>query len=226
MATLKSIVTEYINLLDKPFDIGLYRRIRQLILNQRAAELSKQSARFGYSNHLIQYIEIDMVPIEKTEDIPSDIYIVKSINKILRGALILSNDAPFHYLGSTNLSNPFTHVNNLATAIRLRNTRSFKRVPFYYIRDEYAWAVCNKGTSQLAVGNAWYDPGLIDLNNDQIEEEYYDDNYEFLIDHAMLQTIKEKLLKGELGILIPDDQEVKLNDEQNNEKGASSSQRQ
>jgi hypothetical protein len=225
MATLKSIVTEYINLLDKPFDIGLYRRVRQLILNQRAFEISKQSARFGYTNHLIQYVELAVHSVQNVETHGVDINIVRSTNKVMRGVLVLTNDAPLHYFGSTDLTNPFTHANNLTTAVRLRNTKSFRRVPLYWIKDEYLYAICPKGTANLAAGAAWYDPGKIDYANDIIEDEYYDDDYEFLIDHAMLQTIKEKLLKGELGILIPDDQEVKLVDEQSNANAATQNQR-
>ena len=206
MATLKTIITEYINLLDKPFDIALYRRIRQLILNQRALEISKESERYGVSNKLIQYLNpsFEIVKPVDTIVIGTNEQLIRSTNKILRQAIDLTHDSPFYYVGSIDLSLPFMYVNNINVISRLRRVKHFNRTPLYYIIQGHIYAVVKKGTINLSVGHVWHDPGLIDLENDFIEDEYFDDEYEFLTSHDMLQIIKERLLKGELQIIPAD----------------------
>lgn len=215
MATLKTIITEYINLLDKPFDIALYRRVRQLVLNQRAAELKKQADRYGINNRVVQYINPEF---EVVRDVPgitirATEQIIRTTNKILRQAISVLHDAPYYYVGATDLSVPFMYVNNPHVVSRLRTSKHFERVPLYYTIQDHLYCVVNRGTIEVTVGHLFHDSGLIDLNNDVIQDEYYDDNYEFLISHDMLQTIKERLLKGELQVMPADDNEVKLNDD-------------
>ena len=217
MATLKTIVTEYINLLDKPFDIALYRRIRQLILNQRALEISKESERYGISNKVIQYLNPSFEVVNNVSSIVinDNEQVIRTTNKILRQAIDLTHDAPFYYVGAVDLSLPFMYINNFSVISRLRRVKHFNRTPLYYIIQDHLYAVVRKGTIELSIGHVWHDPGLIDLENDFIEDEYFDDDYEFLISHDMLQLIKEKLLKGELQIIPADDNEVKLNEDPN-----------
>lgn len=217
MPTLKTIVTEYINLLDKPFDIALYRRVRQLVLNQRAFELSKSADRYGVNNNTIQYINPEFHSVNVDGDMilnPDDI-VIRSINMIIRQAIDLTKECPLFYVGSDDLSMPFMYVNNYHTISRIRKQKHFARTPLYYIMQYHVYCVVPKGVSNVKIGHAWFDPGAIDLENNFIEDEYFDDNYEFLISTDMLQVIKEKLLKGELQVITPNDNEVKLN---NNEK--------
>lgn len=216
MATLKTIVTEYINLMDKPFDIALYRRVRQLILNQRAFELTKDAERYGVDNRMIQYITPEFETVNLSGDItigPNEV-VIRSVNKILRNALFLSHEAPFHYVGAVDLSVPFMHVNNYHVVSRLRNVKHFARTPLYYVIECFVYCVVPKGTKSVTIGNVWHDPGAIDLENGYLEDEYFDDDYEFLISPDMLQVIKEKLLRGELQVLGTDDKEVKLNNDE------------
>jgi len=215
MATLKSIVTEYINLLDKPFDMAIYRRVRQLVLNQRAVEISKQAMRFGVNNTVIQYItpEFTKVKDDTSVALAETEELIITTNKVLRSAITISNESPFHYVGSTDMVLPFLYVNNKHTVCRLRNNKYFKRVPLYFIQDSCIVCVVKKGTRELTIGHAWHDDGKIDLMNNVIEAEYFDDEYEFLISPEMLQVVKEKLLKGELGVLRTDDKEVKVYEE-------------
>lgn len=217
MATLKTIITEYINLLNKPFDIALYRRVRQLVINQRAFELAKAASRFGVDNTLIQYIQptFEKAPDNLGMILDVNDRVLITENKILRTAIAISKESPFFYVGSTDLSLPFTYVNNKASVSRLRNNKYFARTPLYLVIDSKVVCIVKNGTENLSIGHAWHDAGKIDLMNGDIEEEYFDDTYEFLISHDMLQVIKEKLLKGELGVIAPDDKEVKLEGEPN-----------
>lgn len=216
MATLKVIVTEYINLLDKPFDIALYRRIRQLILNQRALELKKQADRYGISNRVVQYINPVFEEVINTDSVSirSSEHIIRTTNKLMRQAINVLSDAPFYYVGAINLSVPFMYVNNFHVVSRLRTSKHFDRTPLYYTIQDHIYCVVPKGTMEVAIGHIFHDAGLVDLENDVIQDEYYDDNYEFLISHDMLQVIKERLLKGELQVMPADDNEVKLNNDE------------
>lgn len=216
MATLKTIVTEYINLLDKPFDIALYRRIRQLVLDQRAFELEKSAKRYGIDTSLIQYIDIAFNKVKDNMGLKIDVNdrVLISKNKVLRSRLSISKESPFAYVGSTNMDNPFLYINNKSSVKRFRSNKYFDRTPLYFIMDGYLVCIVKNGTETIKVGHTWYDPGQIDLLNGDIEDEYFDDTYEFLISLETLQVIKEKLLRGELGVLIPSDQEVKLEDDE------------
>lgn len=223
MATLRSIVTEYINLLDKPFDIALYNRVKQLVLSQRSLELAKLADRKGVDETLVQYVEIEVEPVEGNLGLrlsPND-RIVISKNPILKSRLDLTKECPFHYVGSEDLSNPYMYIHSRSSIERMRNNRYLSRTPLYFIQNSKLLCVSNNGLASVSVGHVWYDPGKIDRINGDLGVEYYNDDYEFLVSKSLLQVIKEKLIKGELGVLLSDDKTVKVeSDEQGQNGGA------
>lgn len=213
MASLRQLATEYINALNKPFDNMLYERIKALLIHERAQEYRRSVAKNGIDEEFLQRykIELQLVDISDAYGIDFEKKILRSKNKIANLVRYI-NDSPFTYVGTLNGSYPFIYMQPYAIA-SIDNLEYAKGINAYTFRNQYIYVYSrNTSLEAIYVETIFAEPHKIDNSDSSNPNVQFTDDMEFLISEDLIQTIKSKLLSGELRI-DTSSQEIDIVDE-------------
>jgi hypothetical protein len=195
-------------------------RVKDLVLQELNYQINLESEKRGVDNTLVLYCIVDVVkvdPIDKPNTI-SYKKVYRSINK-LPIPVRLKHNAPLYYVGSADRMLPYKHVTNYAIAIRLKDVALVGDVPKYTIRDGYLEVYINDANlKKLSVGHIWHETYSISNETSLNAETLQDEESELLIPIDMLQRIKERIIKTELGLTLTDDNVIKVSDNEELDK--------
>lgn len=215
MASLRQLATEYINALNKPFDTMLYERVKALIIHERAQEIRRSVQKHGIDLEHLQRYKVKLIKTDASDSygIDSGKIVLRSENKI--AILVrIQNDSPFTYVGAVNNDYPYIFSPSYGIGA-LQSLEFVKRINAYDFRNGYIYVYStNPNIEYIHVEASFANPQLIDNSDNHNPAIAYNDDMEFLISEDMIQTIKIKLLSGELSVNVSD-KEIDITDDDN-----------
>ncbi len=221
MATLKEISHQLADALNRPFDDMLIERLKVLIRQELATLIRQQINKYGISSQFKTRYSIKCKDVE-LGDSPyypgheSDVEVYRTVNKVAR-PVRYTTDEPFTYVGSTNGQVPFIFINIAElpyvdalpsiqktyqvedTPVELPIRYSYDNNYIYIYGDIDSLKVDDELFLTIEGVHSSYD--FINTETADSTTLRYLDTVDFPMPDDLIQTIKGKLLAGELGII-------------------------
>lgn len=215
MASLKLIADEISDALARPFDDMFKERIKSIFRHELATVIRQQINKYGLSNQFKSNFQVTCI---ESSPIVTSLYSIdttdnwyRSENKIPTPIRYESDD-PFTFVGNILDNIPFIYTNlteNLYVSYLPMNQKEYqmavdqtevKKPSRYFYRDGYIYAYSEEvDTSEPFILNI---EGVFlgDVNSINDKSSITDD-MDFPMPEDLIQTVKERLLKGELSII-------------------------
>ena len=215
MASLKLIADEISDALARPFDDMFKERIKSIFRHELATVIRQQINKYGLSNQFKSNFQVTCI---ESSHIVTSLYSIdttdnwyRSENKIPTPIRYESDD-PFTFVGNILDNIPFIYTNlteNLYVSYLPMNQKEYqmavdqtevKKPSRYFYRDGYIYAYSEEvDTSEPFILNIegvfLGDPNSIN------DKSSITDDMDFPMPEDLIQTVKERLLKGELSII-------------------------
>jgi len=215
MASLKLIADEISDALARPFDDMFKERIKSIFRHELATVIRQQINKYGLSNQFKSNFQVTCI---ESSPVVTSLYSIdttdnwyRSENKIPTPIRYESDD-PFTFVGNILDNIPFIYTNlteNLYVSYLPMNQREYqmavdktklKKPSRYFYRDGYIYAYSEEvDTSEPFILNIegvfLGDPNSIN------DKSSITDDMDFPMPEDLIQTVKERLLKGELSII-------------------------
>ena len=214
MANLKQLATELIDIIGEPFNHILYERVKDLIIHELATLVKLESDKSGIKEDWIMYCPIEVKKVDPADlpEIKTNKMVYRSINKLPK-RIRLKHMSPIFYLGTVDRAHPFMYVSSYAIAIAVKNVNEVGDIPKYSLRNGYLECYVNDANLKLvSMGHAFVD--TYSLPNQTSDKEHVDlvETDELLIDEDMIQLLKSQILKLDMSVIKPDDEIIKISD--------------
>lgn len=212
MPSLNELAASVLGKLDDPFNYELGEQIKFSFKYYRAFLLRREFERNGGKgmSSLRQSIDVNMQQVDKTDTCivnVSDCLVLRTVNKVptpIRG----KRATDFYFVGSL-LGKPYTYVEPYEFNVITKN-KYIKKTIYYTIINGYIYQL-NGSTRQkyLRLESLFSDPS--EVRSDCSDINCFDDDMEFPLGLDMVDTIIKGMLSGEYSIVLPDNEEVRIN---------------
>ncbi len=215
MASLKLIADEISDALARPFDDMFKERIKSIFRHELATVIRQQINKYGLSNQFKSNFQVTCI---ESSPIVTSLYSIdttdnwyRSENKIPTPIRYESDD-PFTFVGNILDNIPFIYTNlteNLYVSYLPMNQKEYqmavdqtevKKPSRYFYRDGYIYAYSEEvDTSEPFILNI--EGVFLGDANSINDKSSITDDMDFPMPEDLIQTVKERLLKGELSII-------------------------
>ena len=204
MASLKEIVAELADSLNRPFDSLLIERLKLLVRHERATLVRQTINKDGHDKHFRQrYIvsSLEQTDISDISGVDSECLGLKTTNKI-PVPLRYKTDVPFLYVGATDFSTAFRYAHPTENKYKRYLPMISNGLTYYWI-DDYIYVFGNLKLKKLAIEAVYENPEVVLESNGEALGNgaiYCTDDHEFPVTEDLINIIKAKLLSGELSV--------------------------
>jgi len=213
MATLKLIADEISDALNRPFDDMLKMRIKSIFRHELATVIHQQLDKYGFNDHfrtsfVAQFVQTYPKNNPFSEEDDTSWY--KSLNKIPKPVRYHTDD-PFSYVGDPSGELPYIYtklaelrytnvLQSHQQVWQLPSDQTKVKLPYRYFYDNDNLIV-NLNDVDENVINVLIEGAFVGTPNSIESDSVWDDTIEFPMPEDLIQTVKERLLKGELSII-------------------------
>lgn len=203
IGSLEQIASEIADSIGKPFDRITIERLKSIILEERATRIRQSTEKYRLDEEFIQRytIPLTVVDIGDTGLVTVGVNVLRTTNKIAK-PIRTKSEVPFVFVGSPDGEVTFTYT----TLSELKHTKNLKYSGTsirYNYRNGYVYVYSNTLLQWVTIEAPYTNPELIiptETAQNYTAGIVYDDTMEFPISFDMLNSIKEYIIKTQIGL--------------------------
>lgn len=215
MASLNAIAERIAYSLNDPFNYYLKESIKFTVKHWRATLLRNDIERNGVSKIYTQSMFADLIKVDKAEHSKLKLYenILKTTLKI-PVPLRFKADSDFLYVGELGGGNPFVYRENFELPYTKYNKYTNNVISYNYT-DGFIYVSKNCRIKSILIQTIFENPAEI-YNLTENSDCFDPDNYEFPIGLDQLSYIVEGIIKSEIRLINPSDEQIKIDNNETN----------
>lgn len=217
--TLNKIAYDIADSLDKPFDVRFVERIKFAVLYWRAELIRRDSEKNNISKEFLNKFVTDLVDVDIADNCAIDVgcKVKRTRYKIPRPIRQKDVDSLFAFVGSADGKKSFSMV-DMELLDLYKHSKYTNKEPRFDYTNGYIYLYDMSSESYrskikyIRIHGVFFDPRSIsDVLCDG--SPCWSDDDELPIGSDMIRTITEGIIQGKLRLPNPDEEEIKINDD-------------